>query len=124
VRGDRSARVAAAAGVVLVLGACSALQASPSSSTISHGPSVTATAVTATGARLQSLPGSRKTSTSTTGTAGKSSTTASTSAGSGSTADNKPLAPNETSQIDDELVQLGSLLGDTNADFQAGQKEN
>ncbi len=122
-RGTRSAKVAAAAAVVLALGACSALQASRPASTVSHGPSVTAAAAAATGARSQSVPGSRKTST-TRDAADTTSTTTGTNAGTGSTTDKKPLTPSETSQIDDELAQLGSLLGDTNADFAAGQKES
>ncbi|MGO9344366.1 MAG: hypothetical protein ACLP6E_17910 [Acidimicrobiales bacterium] len=121
VRGERTVRVVAAAGVALILGACSTLEASRSPSTVSRAPSVTAAGASAAGAHSTSTTGPPKAPT---GPAGATGTGTSTSTNTASDAGKNPLDPNETNQIDDELAQLQSLLGDTNADFVAGQKEN
>jgi hypothetical protein len=114
VRRASIARLVAAIGVTLTLGACSSLQASPSSTTVVHGSSVPRPASSTTRVSSPSAASS------TTAPRSTSATTATTrTSGTG-----YPVDANQTSQIADELAQLQSLLGDTDTDFAAGKKES
>jgi hypothetical protein len=111
VRRATIARIVSAAGVALALAACSSVGAAHSPSTVQTGPAVTTPVGSSTGVSP---------STSTTDKGSRSTTT--TAANKGTTG--TTLNTNDTNQIDNELSQLQTLLGDTDTDFAAGQKES